>query len=173
MARETWSFAKSFFGTNNFKVGSLLGSTAEHAQVTERPVNILDNAGLLLENITFTPGLPIARNDTEADFFVQDQWIIASRLSLNLGVRVGEQEVTDAWHVGPRVGLVWTPFKGGRTVLRAGSGIFYDRVPLNVYGFALYPDEIHHDLQSGWQALRPVPTATSTSLRRRPRTIRP
>jgi len=140
--RETWSFTRSLLGTHNFKLGSLVGSTAEHALITERPVNILDNSGTLLESITFTAGLPISRNDTEADFFAQDQWIIASRLSLNLGLRVGEQEVTGAWHLGPRLGLVWTPLKGGRTVLRAGSGVFYDRVPLNVYGFALYPDEI-------------------------------
>ena len=46
------------------------------------------------------------------------------------------------WRVGPRAGLVFSPFRSGRTILRAGTGVFYDRVPLNVYGFALYPDEI-------------------------------
>ena len=36
--KETWSFARNFLGTHNLKFGSLLGGTAEHALVTERPV---------------------------------------------------------------------------------------------------------------------------------------
>jgi hypothetical protein len=140
--RETWSFSKALHGTHNIKVGSLLGGTTEHAQITERPVNIVDTSGALLETINFTPGLPIARTDVETAFFAQDQWILGSRFSLNLGVRVEQQEVTDTFRVAPRAGFVWTPFHGGRTVVRAGTGIFYDRVPLNVFGFALYPDQI-------------------------------
>ena len=140
--RETWSFSQRVWGTHNVKIGSVVGGTTEHALINERQVNIYDTAGALLENISFTPGRDIARNDVESAFFAQDQWIINSRVSLNAGVRVSQQEVTDVWQVGPRAGLVVSPFKSGRTIFRAGTGIFYDRVPLNVYGFALYPDQI-------------------------------
>ncbi len=140
--RETWSFTEQLMGTHNLKVGAVLGGTTEHALVTEHPVNIFDSVGTLIENITFTPGLPIARNDVESAFFAQDQWIMSSRVSLNIGLRAEQQEVTDAFRLGPRAGLVITPFANGRTIIRAGSGVFYDRVPLNVYGFALYPDQI-------------------------------
>ncbi len=139
--RETWSITASMRGTHNIKIGSVVGATAEHAQIDERSVNIVDTAGRLLETITFTPGLPIARNDFESSYFIQDQWIIASRFSFNAGIRAEQQEVTDTFRIGPRAGFVWTPFHGGHTVVRAGAGAFYDRVPLNVYGFALYPDE--------------------------------
>ncbi|MDP9055287.1 MAG: TonB-dependent receptor [Acidobacteriota bacterium] len=140
--RETWSFSKVFLGTHNLKFGSLLGGTTEHALVTEHRVNILNSNGKLLEKIEFTPGLPIARNDVESAFFAQDQWILSARVSMNIGLRAEQQEVTGAFRLGPRAGLVVTPFSNGRTILRAGTGIFYDRVPLNVYGFAYYPDQI-------------------------------
>jgi hypothetical protein len=140
--RETWSLSKQLLGVHNLKFGSVLSSTAEHAQVAEQPVNILDSAGTLLQTITYTAGLPIARNDTESAFFAQDQWIFNSHASLNLGLRAEQQEVTDVFHLGPRAGIVITPFGSGRTIIRAGLGVFYDRVPLNVYGFALYPDQI-------------------------------
>ena len=99
-------------------------------------------SGALIENITFTPGRPIARTDVESAYFAQDQWIINSLVSVNVGVRVSQQEVTGVWQVGPRAGITISPFRNGRTIFRAGTGIFYDRVPLNVYGFALYPDQI-------------------------------
>lgn len=140
--RETWSFSKPWLGTHNLKFGSVLGGTNEHALVNEHPVNIFDSSGTLLENITFTPGLPIARSDVESAFFAQDQWIMSSRVSLNIGLRAEQQEVTDTFRLGPRAGLVITPFANGRIIIRVGTGVFYDRVPLNVYGFAFYPDQI-------------------------------
>jgi hypothetical protein len=140
--RETWSISRQAWGTHNLKFGSLAGGTAEHGLLKDRPVNIVDTGGTLLETIDFTPGREFSRTDVESAFFAQDQWVMGSRFSFTYGVRVEQQEVTDVFRIGPRAGVVWSPFAGGRTVLRAGSGVFYDRVPLNVYGFAYYPDEI-------------------------------
>ena len=120
----------------------MVGGTTEHALINEHPVNIFDSSGGLIEDIQFTPGLPIARTDVESAFFAQDQWVFGPRVSLNIGLRADQQEVTETFRLGPRAGLVITPFANGRTIIRAGSGVFYDRVPLNVYGFALYPDQI-------------------------------
>ena len=120
-----------------------MGGTAEHALINEHPVNIFDSAGRLIENIDFTPGLPIARTDVESAFFAQDQWILISRVSLNIGRsrRTAGSHRRLAGRPARRASYLRRS-RSGRTIFRAGSGVFYDRVPLNVYGFALYPDQI-------------------------------
>ena len=140
--RETWSVTRSFLGTHNIKLGILLGGTDEHAQLNENSVRIVNTAGTLLETIDFTSGHPFSRSDFESAFFAQDQWSISSHFAINFGVRLEQQEVTGTLHLAPRTGLAFTPFSSGRTILRAGAGVFYDRVPLNVYGFNYYPDQI-------------------------------
>ena len=47
-----------------------------------------------------------------------------------------------AVRVAPRAGIVWSPLSDKGAVIRAGYGLFYDRVPLNVYTFNRYPDQI-------------------------------
>ena len=42
----------------------------------------------------------------------------------------------------PRAGLAWNPVPGRGTTVRGGFGFFYDRVPLNVYVFNKYPDQL-------------------------------
>ncbi len=139
--RETWSLSRNLWGTHNLKFGSDVVGTAEHALVEERPVNIVDPGGALLESITFTPGQPIHRTDAESGFFAQDQWTLGSRFMLSAGIRAEQQEITGTLRVAPRAGFVWTPFRNGRTIVRGGMGVFFDRVPLNVYGFSSYPQQ--------------------------------
>jgi Carboxypeptidase regulatory-like domain len=140
--RETFSFSRNWMGVHNFKFGSTLGGTVEHGQVQDHAVNILDSAGALLEAIRFTPGQPFQRSDVETAFFAQDHWVVGSHFAIESGIRAEQQRITDTVRIGPRAGLAWTPFGGGHTVLRAGTGVFYDRVPLNVYGFPAYPNQI-------------------------------
>ena len=147
-SRMSWTPVYSFGavhwlgGTHNFKTGAYLAESTDNGVVTERPFNIVDASNQLLERVTFTPGLPFLRWDLEYAFFAQDHWLIAPRLAVDLGLRTESQELSESLRVAPRAGLAWTPFEKLGTVLRAGFGWFYDHVPLSVYSFAQYPDEI-------------------------------
>ncbi len=139
----TYSLAPiSRMGTHNIKVGSYIAGSSDRGQIHEHPIEILDSGNQLLETIAFTGGTPFRQVDTEYAFFGQDQWIVTPRLALDLGLRAESQEVSEAMRLAPRVGVAWSPFSNSGTTVRAGVGLFYDRVPLNVYSFDHYPSQI-------------------------------
>ena len=103
------------------------------------PINIVDAAGRLRQRIAFAGGRHSDMSDREYAVFGQDHWSISSRLAADLGIRTESQAVTHSFRVAPRAGIAWVPFENSGTVVRAGFGLFYDRVPLNVYSFDSYP----------------------------------
>ena len=79
--------------------------------------------------------------------FVADDWKLGSRFTISAGVRYEYEDLPspggqlanpdipqtgvmphDRNNFGPRVGLAWDIFGSGRTVLRAGYGIYYGRI---------------------------------------------
>jgi hypothetical protein len=138
----TYSFAAvNWLGTHNFKAAAYVAESTDNGDVTERPIGILDSSSQLLERITFSGGQPFRASDTEYAFFAQDHWTVTPRLALDLGIRAESQAVSESLRVAPRAGMAWTPFAHTGTIVRAGFGWFYDRVPLNVYSFNHYPNE--------------------------------
>ena len=152
-----------WLGTHNFKAGAYLAESTDNGQVTERPFNILDSSNQLLERVAFTPGQPFRNRDMEYAFFGQDHWIVSRRLALDLGVRTESQALSESFRVAPRAGIAWTPFGDKGTVVRAGFGFFYDRVPLSVYSFDQYPNETITMFGPGGQI-----TARTVALSERP-----
>ncbi|CDM66845.1 TonB-dependent receptor [Pyrinomonas methylaliphatogenes] len=89
------------------------------------------------------PGLSF--HTTDFNLFIQDDWRVSSRLTLNLGLRYEYQinpdpvnvnpdlpqtanKVSDKNNFGPRIGLAYDLTGDGKTVLRGGYGIYYGRV---------------------------------------------
>ncbi len=71
--------------------------------------------------------------ETALNAFVQDDFRISPRLSANLGLRYEDQSVTAGRNLAPRAGLAWDLRGDGKTVVRAGGGVFYDQLYLYVY----------------------------------------
>ena len=81
---------------------------------------------------------PVRYGDTLTSLFVQDDWRILPRLTLNLGLRHDYQSTTgDTNNFAPRLGFAWDLNGEGRTVLRGGAGMYYDQVFLQVVRGAL------------------------------------
>jgi hypothetical protein len=143
--RASWSSTYSFpqlnrGGSHNFKAGTYIAGSGDRGQVTERPIDLLNGSGGLIERISFFSGRPYNMSDTEYAVFGQDHWIVSPRIAVDLGIRSESQELSESFRVAPRAGVAWTPFTHAGTTFRAGFGLFYDRVPLNVYSFADYPN---------------------------------
>lgn len=141
---ENYSFSPvKFSGTHNFQAGSIFSYSDDEGSFLAQPVNIQDLNGNLLKRIDFTGGNPFSRTDFGMAGFVQDHWSLKESFSLDGGLRLEQQSITGTTRLAPRAGFVWTPpIDQKKTVIRGGMGVFYDRVPLNVYAFMDYPREV-------------------------------
>src|SRR5262245_29472486 len=104
------------------------------------------------------PNRPPTVPDVDNNFFAwyaQDDWKVTPRFTLNIGLRYeldtntkdlsnssdifsivrpflrGERR-KDKNNFGPRIGFNWNPWGDGKTSIRGGYGIYYDRVVLEV-----------------------------------------
>ena len=88
------------------------------------------------------PNFSVHLNHNYYGFFIQDQWKVTPKLTMNYGLRYdfesGLSDQMDVSHKGfqPRVGLAYSPDK--KTVIRAGFGLFNDRYALS-FLFITYP----------------------------------
>jgi hypothetical protein len=129
-------------GEHHIKAGAYFAPSSENGQITEHPFSVLDAAGNVLQQTSFIGGLPVKRSDTEIAMFAQDHWLISPHLAFDLGLRTESQQLTETLRLAPRAGLAWTPFGDKGLVIRAGAGLFYDRVPLDVFSFSQYPERV-------------------------------
>jgi hypothetical protein len=83
----------------------------------------------------------VQQNNPNLGFYVQDEWKVSRAITLNAGIRYDLEWLqtinTDKNDVSPRIGVAWSPFARGTTVVRASYGLFYDRVPLRPLANAL------------------------------------
>ena len=83
-------------------------------------------------------GSPLADvSQTDLGVFALDDWRMKPNFTLSLGLRYETQTKIHDWRgFAPRVGIAWAPKgkagKPPKTVIRAGSGVYYDRVAMNL-----------------------------------------
>jgi len=83
----------------------------------------------------------VSYQNWQAGFYYQDDWRVKKNLTLSFGVREELQtHLDDRWNFNPRMGLTWSPFKHGKTTIRAGGGWFSDWLESEVYEQTLRVD---------------------------------
>lgn len=71
------------------------------------------------------------QRNTYLGFFAHDEFRLQSNLMVSFGLRWEEETILpDHNNFGPRVAAAYDPFKSGKTVIRLGAGIFYNRALL-------------------------------------------
>lgn len=159
-SRKEQIFELNFGGVYNFGAltASNLSLPSSFAGVPVPGLTAVQSYGLGLPTV-FIQGIGKSNrpfDNPSEGFFVQDSWKVTPRLTLNFGVRydiefiptfqpatplnaaaepvMGVQEGiprdTNNWS--PRFALAWDPMGNGKTVIRAGYGLFYDHPLLAV-----------------------------------------
>jgi len=134
--REAFSSVhQGWLGQHFFKAGidALYTDYAETG--TNRPIEVRRADGTLAETITFDALSHRHSQVSDAAVFVQDWWQLHPRLLLEVGTRVEYSGALDATTVAPRAAATLAVNADGSAALRAGIGIFPDRVPSAVDAF--------------------------------------
>ncbi len=141
----------NFNGTYTFTTPNSLATTAPCLAGIANPtsLDVYRQTQLLLKNgvsmasiiaqgcgptqFTLNSGIPFSSiSQTDLGFFVQDDWRVRPNLTVSGGLRYETQtNIKDHSDFAPRLAISWAPGakagKPGKTVVRIGSGLFYDR----------------------------------------------
>lgn len=118
-------------------------------QVSNLPVTVRRQDGTISSTIGYSGGLVSQATKNDSSLFVQDNWQILPRLTLDIGVRLDHDSLSaEAINVAPRIGFVFAPTGDGRTAIRGGIGLFYDKIPFNIAVFTKYPAQTITDYAS-------------------------
>lgn len=131
--QETY-FAKAFTlaGQHSFKLGTELDRTNLSGVFHDRSILIRRRDQTLSQRIDFAGDGTVASAISEFASFIQDRWVVNKRLTIDAGLRFDRDGIAEQNNFAPRFSFLYLPFKNGRTIIRGGVGLFYDRVSLSL-----------------------------------------
>lgn len=136
--QESYQLApKRFAGSHQLTVGMNYEHSSYDGHQSFLPVEIDGVSGMPIERISFTSPSSFQVDQNETAWFAGDQWAISPRFTLNLGIRFDSDTITSSTHPAPRAGFLLAVTGDGKTLLKGGVGLFYDRIPLMV---PIFPD---------------------------------
>jgi TonB dependent receptor/Carboxypeptidase regulatory-like domain len=134
------SSTRHFYGTHQLKAGFDFSHSSYDGHQEFLPVDIVGVAGSPLRRIDFSAATNFSVHQNEFAWFLGDQWTPSSRITFDFGLRFDRDSVTDSTHAAPRAALTLALTSDRKTLLKAGAGLFYDRVPLNAPALPRFPD---------------------------------
>jgi hypothetical protein len=166
--QESYLFPrKHWLGRHDLKVGADVVHRAYQGTSIAHPVQLLRADNSLAEQIDFGPAGRLTTGDTEVAGFAEDHWIFNDYLSVDYGLRFSSQTLGEHAAFSPRGGVVFSPTKSGKTILRGGAGVFFDRLPLlagdftenptrqvtlfDTLGVPLGPPTVYHNSYEGFK----------------------
>ena len=127
-------------GRHLLTFGYSYARSSYEGRVGNFPVQVLREDGTLSSRIGYGDALDSQKAKGEFAVFAQDNWQVHRRLTIDLGLRLDHDGLSaEPANVAPRIGFVFAPTHNGRTALRGGFGVFFDKIPINVAIFNRFP----------------------------------
>jgi outer membrane receptor for ferrienterochelin and colicin len=140
-ALEVYNFTPpDFAGAHFMKAGVGLTHTTFNGRNTSNTVRVLRRDGTISQQIDYVGDGVLSRNTTEFSSFFEDKWTINDRLTVEYGIRFDRDTIARENNFAPRLAFAFSPIHDGRTVVRGGIGLFYDRINLNTATFTQLQD---------------------------------
>ena len=134
--------AKAWHGQHDLKIGEDVSHRSYTGTSESHPIELLREDGSVAEQIAFQGAGVLRGTATEVAEFVEDHWKLDAHLALDIGARLSSQSIGRPAAFGPHVGVAYSPSQDGKTVIRAGTGLFYGHVPLLAADFTDNPARV-------------------------------
>jgi len=158
----SYQFAeKHWLGRHEFHVGVDVNYRSYFGVSTADPIHLVEQNGALDEEINFQPAGAQIPSATSVAEFVQDHWILNPHWTIDAGARLSSETAGWSAALAPRLGIAYTPDKDGKTVIRAGAGLFYSMLPLLAADFGVNPTRVVSQFDSTGQLIGAPVTYTN------------
>ncbi len=131
-----------FFGQHIIKFGGNVSYTSFTGVDAGLPIDIFAKNGRRLQRVDYVGEPAIEGRDLQVSTFVQDQWRPTDRVGIDIGLRYDYDRLVDEHQLAPRISTALAIDERGRTVVKAGFGIFYDDVFLHADGYENYQSRV-------------------------------
>jgi len=138
---EVFNFAPANWrGSHLLKAGFNFNHASFVGFDVSMPVRVVREDGTTSQLIEFVGAGNLSQSQNEYSAFIQDKWLPTKWLTLDLGLRYDWDKISGQNNLAPRIGFAILPTRSGRTVVRGGIGLFYDKIPLNIGAFEQFQD---------------------------------
>ncbi len=138
--RPSFQFpTKTWHGQHELKIGADFSRRDYRGTSVSHPIELLREDGSVAEQIAFQGEGVLNGAASEVAEFIEDHWKLDGHLTINGGARLATQSIGRSTGFGPHLAMAYSPAQNGKTVIRAGAGVFYGHVPMLAADFTDNP----------------------------------